>query len=57
MKNSIDRYIKNRDGKKVKMRVTSVNIREDQLKFLEKHDLNLSKLTRDAIDDLMSRKK
>jgi len=31
----------------------SIKIREDQAEFLEESDANLSKISRDAIDELM----
>ena len=45
-------YEKSGRGEKVKQVVTSVNITQEQKIFLEKHNLNLSDITRDAIDEL-----
>lgn len=54
MKNSkLDRYIKNSSGVKTELHVTSVNITEKQREFLEKNNLNLSKITRERLDELM----
>jgi post-segregation antitoxin (ccd killing protein) len=40
-------------GAKTETHVTSVNITKEQHEFLEKHDLNLSKIVRDAIEALI----
>lgn len=53
MKN-LDRYIKTKLGEKVVMRTRSVNLTEDQLNFLNQHDLNLSAIVRDTIEKLMN---
>lgn len=49
------KYIKNQVGPSDR-KITSVSIREDQSKFLDKNNLNLSAIVRDAIDELMKRR-
>ena len=50
----LKRYIKDKDGIKTEMKITSVNITEEQDKFLKINNLNLSKIVRDAINRLMN---
>lgn len=56
-RHSIGRYIKDKTGTKVENRTRSVNITKPQHEFLEKHGINLSLVTRDAIDALIEDKK
>ena len=51
-KELLRRYIKDKDGNKTEMKVTSVNITQDQDTFLKDQNLNLSKIVRDAIEKL-----
>lgn len=52
---SFKKYIKSK-GPDTDSKVTSVNIRGDQHKFIERHGLNLSMIVRDAIDELMKQR-
>ena len=47
------RYIKDQTGTKTENHVTSVNITADQRDFLKRNNVNVSLVTRDAIDALM----
>ncbi len=49
----LDKYIKNKQGEKVLMKTTSLNLEERHLEFLRAKDLNLSKMIRDFLDELM----
>lgn len=49
----LEKYIKNKKGDKVESVVTSVNIEERHLEFLKEHGLNLSELSRDAVEELI----
>ncbi len=49
----IERYIKNKNGEKVENRTKSVNITAEQDEFLKLHELNLSLMVRDFLDELM----
>jgi hypothetical protein len=49
----LTRFIKNPQGDKVEMKVTSLNIELRQLEFLRRHNLNLSLLIREYLDNLI----
>lgn len=49
----LERYIKTSTGEKVEQVVTSLNIEKRQLEFLKARNLNLSKLVRDFLDQLI----
>lgn len=52
---NLNRYIKNKEGKKEQSHTTSINITETHLQFLKEHNLNMSLITRDAIDELIKK--
>lgn len=49
----LDRFIKDKQGDKVLMKTTSVNLEQRQLDFLKRHNLNLSKIIRERLQELM----
>jgi hypothetical protein len=53
---ALERYIKSKEGDKVSMAVTSVNLTKAQLDFIKKKNVNLSAIVRDLVEDLMKRK-
>lgn len=53
----LDRYIKTKNGIKVEMSVTSLNLEKRHLEFLKRKDLNLSAMVRDFIDSLIKENK
>ena len=57
MKQNFPSHLIRTKPKTEKTHVTSVNIREDQKQFLEENGLNLSAVTREAIDALMGKRK
>lgn len=50
---NLKKYLKT-SMEKIRMITTSIYIRDDQHRFIERHNLNLSAITRDAIDKIMS---
>lgn len=53
----LTRYIKDTEGEKTEMKTTSVNVTLEQHKFVMRKNLNLSLITRDAVDALMKGEK
>lgn len=53
MSNKLDRYIKTKNLDKTELVVTSLNLEKRQKEFLNRKNLNLSKIVRDHIDELM----
>jgi hypothetical protein len=49
----LTRFTKNQKGEKEETKVTSVNIFERQHEFVERKNLNLSKIIREYLDELM----
>lgn len=47
------RYIKTKTGEKTEMRTTSLNLELRHIEFLKKHDLNLSLMVREFLDNLL----
>lgn len=53
----LDRYIKNSSGDKVELFVTSLNLELKHKEFLKEKNLNLSKMVREFLDQLMKENK